>query len=380
MLMKENLFLCIYLCFIFLLILVINMLTPNFTRKEIVFGVRIPGDKMDSAEIKDIKRQFIKNNLIIGIPFMLLFSFLNYKFLSAAVILFTVFAFVFIDFLVYMISNRAVKALKLKNSWFEGKKQAVAVDVGYSRDKGKTLVSPWFFLIPVSIILINIILGYANYAPLPNRVPTHWDLSGNINGYQTKSIFLIWEMPLTEMAVTLMLFIVYKIIGWSKQQTNVSNPEISVKKNRRFRRIWSIYAVFSAVAVNLILTVGTIQIFDIIEISHLFVLIFTIVFVIFITLISVVLSIKIGQGGSNIEIGKQDFGKIESEFTDKDDDNFWKLANTIYYNPDDPSLFVEKRFGIGWTINAGRPAGMAIYIGLIVFIIAVIGFSIFAQN
>lgn len=144
--------------------------------------------------------------------------------------------------------------------------------------------------------------------------------------------------------------------------------------------MWSIYTVFLAVVVDLLLTVGTIQIFGVIKISPLFVGIFIIAFVIFTILISLVISIKIGQGGSNIKIGEQGSGKVESEFTDKDDDEFWKLANTIYYNPEDPSIFVEKRFGVGWTVNAGRPGGMAIYIGLIVFIIAVIVFSILAEN
>jgi uncharacterized membrane protein len=26
----------------------------------------------------------------------------------------------------------------------------------------------------------------------------------------------------------------------------------------------------------------------------------------------------------------------------------------FYYNPDDPALVVEKRFGIGWTLNFGN--------------------------
>jgi uncharacterized membrane protein len=26
----------------------------------------------------------------------------------------------------------------------------------------------------------------------------------------------------------------------------------------------------------------------------------------------------------------------------------------IYYNPDDPALIVEKRIGIGWTLNLGN--------------------------
>ncbi|MHC6178721.1 DUF1648 domain-containing protein [Clostridium sp. JNZ X4-2] len=378
--MKENLFLCIYLFLIFLIVLVINILTPNFTRKEIVFGSRIPEDKINSVEIRQIKRQFIRNNLVIGIPFILLFSLLNYEFLNVGMILFTVFTFVFVNFLIYMISNRAVKNLKLQYSWFKDKKQALVIDTDYSRDKGKTLISAWFFLIPIFIIVINIILGYVNYAPLPHKVSTHWDLSGNVNGYQIKSKFLIWEMPLIQMASTAVFFIIYKTIGWSKQQIEISNPEISVKKDRRFRRIWSIYMVIFAVIINVIFTMGTIQIFRIVKMSTTFFNIVMIVFVIFTILITLVLSIRIGQGGSNIKMEKDSFQREESGFTNKDDDDFWKLANTIYYNPEDPSIFVEKRFGVGWTVNAGRPAGMAIYIGIIVFTMVIIGIAVFAQS
>ena len=31
----------------------------------------------------------------------------------------------------------------------------------------------------------------------------------------------------------------------------------------------------------------------------------------------------------------------------------------FYVNPDDPAILVPKRMGIGWTINFGRPAGVA---------------------
>ena len=41
-----------------------------------------------------------------------------------------------------------------------------------------------------------------------------------------------------------------------------------------------------------------------------------------------------------------------------DDDRYWKLG-IFYWNHDDASLFVPERFGIGWTINLGRPAAWA---------------------
>lgn len=40
----------------------------------------------------------------------------------------------------------------------------------------------------------------------------------------------------------------------------------------------------------------------------------------------------------------------------RDDARYW-LAGVIYNNPNDPDLFVPKRFGIGMTVNFGRPLG-----------------------
>ncbi|MFL0195070.1 DUF5808 domain-containing protein [Clostridium sp. WILCCON 0269] len=52
-----------------------------------------------------------------------------------------------------------------------------------------------------------------------------------------------------------------------------------------------------------------------------------------------------------------------------DDDDKWVLGRS-YFNPFGSSLFVEKRNGIGWTVNFGRPAAwsiLAVIIFLIVF-------------
>jgi len=44
------------------------------------------------------------------------------------------------------------------------------------------------------------------------------------------------------------------------------------------------------------------------------------------------------------------------------DDRYWN-AGVFYNNPDDPALFVPKRFGIGWTLNFGHPQGRFVLIG-----------------
>lgn len=52
----------------------------------------------------------------------------------------------------------------------------------------------------------------------------------------------------------------------------------------------------------------------------------------------------------------------------RDDDRYW-YGGIIYNNPDDPALFVEKRYGLGWTLNFGNPQAKLILIGLLVVIL-----------
>ena len=56
---------------------------------------------------------------------------------------------------------------------------------------------------------------------------------------------------------------------------------------------------------------------------------------------------------------------------DRSDDRFWKWG-AIYYNPDDPAVWVEKRIGIGYTCNFAQPAAWWTLGAIIVVPIAVI--------
>ena len=58
-----------------------------------------------------------------------------------------------------------------------------------------------------------------------------------------------------------------------------------------------------------------------------------------------------------------------------DDDRYWKLG-IFYWNHDDASLFVPERFGIGWTINLGRPAAWTIIVGFVLVVVAFVIFSL----
>ena len=48
----------------------------------------------------------------------------------------------------------------------------------------------------------------------------------------------------------------------------------------------------------------------------------------------------------------------------RDDDRYWS-GDFFYNNPDDPAVFVPKRFGLGWTVNFGHPQGKLLLIGIL---------------
>lgn len=77
---------------------------------------------------------------------------------------------------------------------------------------------------------------------------------------------------------------------------------------------------------------------------------------------SLVLSITTGQGGSRI---KATGHAAPSGKSNTDQDQYWKLG-IFYFNRHDPALFVEKRFGIGWTVNFARPIGWIILVSILV--------------
>ncbi|MGH4123531.1 MAG: DUF5808 domain-containing protein [Clostridium sp.] len=78
------------------------------------------------------------------------------------------------------------------------------------------------------------------------------------------------------------------------------------------------------------------------------------------------LSLYTGQGGSRLVL--KDKVLAAGRMLDRNDDKYWKFG-IFYTNKDDPTIFIEKRFGVGWTLNLGRPEGILLAVGVIVLIL-----------
>lgn len=369
--MDNRIISSISIVFIVVLIFLIQVLTPRLTRKEIYFGIRIPKNKLESERLKNIYKKYVTNNIIVSIPYIIIVFALCYYFNAYFEILNVVLILVYliISFFVYFIANKEVKKVKNELNWGKTKKSVVVIDTNFTKEKNKSmLVSPWWFLIPLFMIVINLYIGYRVYHNLPDIVPTHFDFAGEANGWTPKSYKLIIQMPAVQLFMTIIMFFSYKIIGWSKQQISASDPKASKVRNKIFRYRWSAYMILMAIGINILFTVGNLSILQVIKMSAKtsMIVIFTITMLIIVS--SIVMSVKTGQGGSKIKVESMD--EENEKVQDRDDDKYWKLANSIYVNKDDPAIFVEKRFGIGWTMNFGNTKSIIITVVFIILIIA----------
>ncbi|WP_234123520.1 DUF1648 domain-containing protein [Clostridium hydrogenum] len=364
--MNENLYNSCLSAFIMLILIISQIIYLNVSRSDIFLGVRIPESERRSYEIRDIGKKYICANLFIGIPVMIVFSIIIYNSKNPYIIDYVLFPFMAMDFLIFYVHKRMVSRLKKEKGWLKTKKQIVVVDTNFSKEKAKKYMPSSMWFIPsILLIVICIIMNFYALDKLPNRYPSHWNAAGRVDGYSNKSYLSVLMMPIFQLIMLIAMFFSFKIIGWSRQEISASDPEGSKKRNIKFRKIWATYIIISNYITQFIFITLDLTIMKIIKFNNNDFLAFYLVIYFIITIVSITLSIKVGQGGSRLKI---EGCKAEHEIPVRDDDKFWKLG-MIYYNKNDPAIFVEKRVGIGWTINAGSKVGISIYIFIIIVVI-----------
>lgn len=355
-------------------VLALQLLMPKLSRKDLFFGVRIPPDAKDSGMLKEIGKSYVKKNAGLGSAVILVVMIVALLTGNAEVFPWGTILFLLATFSVYYTTHEKVKKVKESQGWMAQKKQVVVVDTDALKEKGtKALVSPWWFLVPIAIIIANIAMGYLFYDSLPPVIATHWNGAGQVDEWMNKSTKIIYVMPKIQSVMLIVMFISYKVMGWAKIQMNVNEPEASRLQGRKFRRVWSGMIIVIAVVVLLDMTFGNLCILQVIKVNGALMIAIPMIFSLITMVGALYVSIKYGQSGSRYEVAG---AKSQEGLCGRNDDKYWKLG-AFYYNKDDPSMFVEKRFGIGVTINFGNTKAVLGFVVLIGFIIAM---SVFAGH
>lgn len=354
--------------FILLFIFIANVIQafiPHWTRKTENFGVSIPENYYDRSDFKKMRVNYtIVLNIVNVIMFAVLLFFVNA--LSESFIIISIFLYIFLfilfSFLYYLRFHFNMKKIKQNENWIKEKEEVIIVDTTFSDEK--LIHSNGWFLIPFFIVILTIVYTMLVYDKIPNEIPIHTSFSGEVT-YEEKSIKNLLFLPGTQLFLIGIFIFVNFVIKHSKQQVAVQNPETSKKQNIIFRRRWSMYIIISSILMTLLITYSQFTLIYPALRPYEDIVIFSVIGLFIIG--AIILSVVTGQGGSRIKID----GDREESRIERDDDKYWKLGQ-FYFNRNDPSIFVEKRFGIGWTNNWAHPISWILLIAIVALPIIII--------
>ncbi|SIS40374.1 DUF1648 domain-containing protein [Salimicrobium flavidum] len=333
---------------------------PYWTRRTESFGVSIPERVYKDERLLNMRKAYAIRTGILSILHWVFVVFLMGRMEvseEAWSIWFTVllFGFLIVAFFLYYMFHRRMKELKTQENWMKDT-QTVTADLSF-RDR-KLTYSSWWFLVPFLISAATVLFTIRMYSSMPAELPMQYGLDREVTQWAEKSYRSALMLPIVQLYMTGIFFFVHMVIGRAKQQTSAENPEKSLQQQVIFRRRWSLFTIVSSVILTLVFVVP--QVSFVYDLPVTFMMIVPFLAALIIVVGAIVLSATTGQGGSRVTNVS---GKNE-EILDRDDDQYWKLGQ-IYFNPNDPSIFLEKRFGVGWTVNFARPMSWVFLLGII---------------
>ncbi|OFW11222.1 MAG: hypothetical protein A3H96_25610 [Acidobacteria bacterium RIFCSPLOWO2_02_FULL_67_36] len=191
-------------------------------------------------------------------------------------------------------------------------------------------------IVPVGMLAATALYLHANWQRLPERVPVHWGLDGTPNGWADRTWHGVYGPLILCAVIGLIVLLMAEAIIHASPRARVAGTEAWT---RRFRRanvillvagVWGVSAMMSLFALTPLFT-------DVTGPPGL------------VWMIPLVLVVSILPFTWQLVrvVRERDSG------SDGTPDACWKLG-LIYYNPEDSALMVEKRFGIGYTVNFGN--------------------------
>lgn len=362
--MNERMILTGTFFFTYILILTMQILAPKLSRKNLFLGVKLPESFKSREEVRDIYKSYLSWNLVIGLGLGILFS-LGHYLKPESIVLMLVLPILYIGalFLIYLRSNKALKDLKNREDW-KGSSKAIRLVDTRSKLKAKGILT-WC---PMGLLigLVNFLIGIIYYDKIPEKIITHWNFNSIPDGFSDKTLFSVLGINIFHVIMFLIMYMAYLSIVRSRIEIDPDDPEGSIEANLKYKKAWISYLKFCLLSTQLIFLYTSLASYGFIKSMKNFtplVLAYSFLLVVY----AIFLSLRYGQSGDRTRKLK------EEDHYYMEDDSLWILGNTIYYNPKDPAVFVEKRFGVGWTINLANKFAIGfIAIVLIITIISLV--------
>lgn len=335
--------------------------TQSLSGKRQFYGVSLNSDYFTREEFKSLDKGYkklITIGFVISLVILLIsiYVFKAYEFAS----IFPILAYCLYIFGVYVYTYKKVMAVKkelaLNISDIDLPKTKIAFDTDFINKKNKIIKRySIIYLVPNLVVLLLGVYILAKYNSIPNIIPTHWGPSGVADAFCEKSVIKVLSQVIMSVGLCLIIYLSSIYSLRSRIKLNTENLEYSKKLSLYFLNRIGFTFLLLNISMCVIFFETLLGLYTGNNISPAILWISTFVMI--------VASIYLVYIYYRASIKTKD-----SAYSTDDDDSVWILG-CIYNNPNDPSLFVQKRFGVGWTINVASTKGKLFFASPFILII-----------
>lgn len=346
-------------------------ITPLFSRHSTPFGVGIPSESQKLPFVEYRKRRFATINIILslclGLP-LFFAPFLDDQNQAE------MFASIYIPIAIIIIAivsfGLQLKYRKELLVWKEKQpkqlhQSKITIDTEY-HETLDVVTNRTLFWSQFIVIAITIMITILFYDRIPEQIPINWDINFEPNHFTEKGYATALALPMMQVFMMPVLIFTHYSFIQSRQKLSYLDPRISKIKSQLFRRAWSRCSLLIALTTQILLSLVHFYSVFTLPFAPQWLLVVIVIYLVLVLGATLFVSLKYGQSGERLKLGDEDGNEVF--YTDAEEDNNWKLG-VFYYNKEDPAVFVEKRFGLGTTLNMARWQSWLAVGGLIIFMI-----------
>ncbi|WP_176444890.1 DUF1648 domain-containing protein [Paenibacillus herberti] len=348
----------------YLLVTAASVLQPYMAPRNILFGVSVPDARREDDEVVRLKRSYVSSVLgasVLIAAITIVLVMINGSSQEEQVSIW--FTALPIGALLlqlafsggwFVLSHSKALRLKEERGWEaeETRKGSAALK---PRSQWQIAYPLTWFLPHLLVIAISAGAAWLFYDRIPEQIIMHYNAQGFPDRIEEKSLWSVFQLNFVQIGMlAVFLFSNYSTQA-ARAKLHPDAPEEHREQQIRYRR--GISLLMLLLGLGIVIFMGMIQAFTLYGGNQQGG-----------ALIGVAGMIPLLLSGAAV-FSLMRLGKDRIEAPRPGEDGSWK-AGMFYWNRNDASIFVEKRSGLGFTLNWGNPISW-IFLGIIIVLIIV---------
>jgi uncharacterized membrane protein len=277
-----------------------------------------------------------------------------------------------LSILVLVLARRVILRAKRAGDWFEGIPVRISAQITPPSYHHPPIIWPALAAI---VLAVATAFNVALYPTLPDPVPVHFNIAGEPDGWAAKSVWSVFGLLIIGAAVVILLTILSIAAARYSARTQSDDTAAQAALRTQVQR-GMLTSLLSQLSFVIALGISVIELAQ-----RLLPGVKAATAACSIGLVVLIVGVIIWNVmRGRMKLRPADVRNARTPRPDAvDDDLHWK-GGLFYVNRDDPTLVVPRRFGLGWTLNLGRPAGVAVTVLLLLAIAAGVTAAILATR